>query len=124
LACTAITLCWPSAALIIWSQVKPAAVGSTPAAFAADLRNQSSWVLAQNGAATSWSFQYTVSSGPLRTPFVKGGSSSLPNGGGNPGTRGGPRLITPIELSLAASRRTSCSRCEDASVGSVWIVTW
>src|SRR4029450_1670948 len=127
--CTSITCCAPSAALIIWSQVKSGAVGSTPAAFAADLRNQSSWVLAQNGAATSWSFQYTVAGGPLRTPSVKVVSSCLENGRRKPAlansaTKGGSRLITSIELSLAARRRTSCSRWEEASVGSVWMVTW
>ena len=122
------TFCWLSAALIIWSQVKPGAVGSTPAASATDLRYQSSWVLAQNGAATSWSFQYAVSSGASRTPSVRVAASSASNGRRKPAlansaTNGGSRLITSIELSCAASRRTSCSRCWDASFGSVWTST-
>ena len=109
--------------------MKPGSVGSTPAASAAALRYQSSWVLAQNGAATSWSFQYTVSSGASRTPSVKVASSSLENGRRKPAlansaTNGGSRLITSIELSWAASRRTSCSRWSDAEFGSVWMSTW
>ena len=35
----------------------------------------------------------------------------------------GSRLIRSIELSCAARRRTSCSRCCEASLGSVWMLT-
>ena len=62
LACTPMCLSWSSAALMIWSHVT-GLVGSTPAAFATDLRYQSSCVFAQNGAATSWSFHHAVFSG-------------------------------------------------------------
>ena len=128
LACTPMTLCWPSAALIISSQVKSGEAGSTPAARATDLRYQSSCVFAQNGAATSWLFQEVVSSGASRTPSVNVGTSALANGRRKPALansamNGGSRLITSIELSWAARRRTSCSRCDDASFGSTWIST-
>src|SRR3954469_19664118 len=96
-----------SAALSIVSQVKPGAVGSPPAAWATDLRYQSSWVLAQNGAATSLSFQYAVLSGPCSTSPVNVGTSAASNGCrksalANSATNGGSRLITSMELSLAA----------------------
>jgi hypothetical protein len=103
--------------------VKPGAAGSTPAARATDLRYQSNWVLAQNGAATSWSFQDAVLSGPCSTSAVRLAASAASKGRKKPAlansaTNGGSRLITSMELSCAASRRTSCSRCWDASVGS------
>ena len=37
----------------------------------------------------------------------------------NSATNGGSRLMMAIERSLAASRRTSCSRCPEASLGRV-----
>ena len=43
---------------------------SSPAASATDLRYQSSWVLAQNGTATSSSFQVADSSEPWTTPSL------------------------------------------------------
>src|SRR5674536_15452 len=58
------------AASIIWSQVKFGELGSTPIAATADLRYQSCWVLAQNGAATRLPFQVAVLTGAGRTPLV------------------------------------------------------
>ena len=63
------TLPSSTAALIMSSQVKSGESGSTPAALAAALRYHSSWVLAQNGAATSLSSQYTVFSGAVEDPL-------------------------------------------------------
>ena len=59
---------------------------------------------------------------PSRTSSVSAAASSSENGRRNPasansGTNTGSRLIRSIELSLAASRRTSCSRWLSASPG-------
>src|SRR5438132_11994080 len=107
-----------------WSQVTGPWAGSGPPRAGADLRYHSSCELAQNGAATRRPFQVAPSTGPARTPAVNPVASSAVNGRRNPAsansaTNGGSRLMTAIERSLAASRRTSCSRCPDASLGSV-----
>ncbi len=106
-----------------WSQVIGSLAGSSPACSTTDLRYQSSCVLAQNGAATSSSFHSAVCEGPSSTSLVSSAASSSANGRRNPasansGTNTGSRLMMSIELSLAASRRTSCSRWPSASLGS------
>src|SRR5690242_18689704 len=122
------TLCSLVAAWIIWSQVIGVFAGSRPAACTADLRYHSSWVLAQNGAATSLLSQNAVVMGAFRSPSVSVAASDLENGSRKPAfansaTNGGSRLIRSMEESFAARRRTSCSRCWDASLGSVWMLT-
>src|SRR6516225_10286148 len=117
-----------TASLIMSAQVKSGELGSIPAAFTAALRYHKSWVLAQNGAATSLPAQYTVFSGAARTPLVSSAASASLKGRRKPAlansaTNGGSRLIRSIELSLAARRRTSCSRCDEASLGRVWMLT-
>src|SRR6516225_8806370 len=117
-----------TASLIMSAQVKSGELGSIPAAFTAALRYHKSWVLAQNGAATSLPAQNTVFSGAARTPLVSSAASASLKGRRKPAlansaTNGGSRLIRSIELSLAARRRTSCSRCEEASLGRVWMLT-
>ena len=97
--------------------------GSSPACWATDLRYQSNWVLAQNGAATSLSFHVEVVTAPSSTSCVSADASSSVNGrrkpaSANSGTNTGSRLIMSIELSSAARRRTSCSRWLSASAGS------
>src|SRR6516165_9196674 len=92
-----------TAALIMSSQVKSGELGSTPAALTAALRYHKSWVLAQNGAATSLPAQYTVFSGAARTPFVSSVASASLKGRRKPAlansaTNGGSRLIRSIEL--------------------------
>ena len=62
--CAPMSFSWSWAALMIWSQVT-GCVMSSPAASATDLRYQSSCVLAQNGTATSLSFQVEPSIAPL-----------------------------------------------------------
>src|SRR5438270_163578 len=107
-----------------WSHVTGPVAGSRPARAAADLRYHSSWELAQNGAATSRPFQVAASTGPLSTPAVNPAASAVVNGrrkpaSANSATNGGSRLMRAIERSLAARRRTSCSRCPEALLGSV-----
>ena len=67
--CALRILSWSCAALTSWSQVT-GCVMSSPAASATDLRYQSSCVLAQNGTATSSSFQVADSSAPWTTPSL------------------------------------------------------
>ena len=111
---------------MIWSHVTGSLAGSRPACSATDLRYQSNCVLAQNGAATSSSFQVDVVTAPSSTSSVSAAASSSVNGrrksaSANSGTNTGSRLMRSIELSLAASRRTSCSRWLSASLGSTEI---
>src|SRR5439155_22807056 len=87
-------------------------------------RYHRSWELAQNGAATSRPFQVAPSTGPASTASVKPGASAAVKGrrnraSANSATNGGSRLMRVIDRSLAARRRTSCSRCPEASLGSV-----
>ena len=91
---------------------------------ATDLRYHSTWELAQKGAATSLPAQRADSIGPASTPSVKAAASLSVKGrrkpaSANSATKGGSRLMRAMEESLAASRRTSCSRCPVASLGSV-----
>ncbi|MEZ5231099.1 MAG: hypothetical protein R2749_00045 [Acidimicrobiales bacterium] len=51
-------------------------MGSTSAASATDRRNHSSWVLAQNGGATSCPSQEAVCSGASSTLSVKAATSA------------------------------------------------
>ncbi len=113
-----------SAAPMTWSQVTGPAAGSSPPAAAADFRYHSSWELAQKGAATSRPFQVAPATGPSSTPAVNPAASAAVNARRNPAwansaTNGGSRLISVIDRSWAASRRTSCSRCPEASLGRV-----
>ena len=54
-----------AAASMIWSHVTGLLM-SMPAFCTNDLRYQSTWVLDQNGATTSWSFQVAASTAPLK----------------------------------------------------------
>src|SRR5690349_20849449 len=115
LPCSAIVVLVLSAASSIWSQVNVGDVGSTPAFWTTDLRYQSSWVLATYGAPTSWPFQVALSIGDFRTSLRISGFSASVNGRSQPalassGMYGGSTLTRSIEESLAASRRTICSR--------------
>src|SRR5687768_14374227 len=106
------------------SHVTGPAAGSIPARAEADLRYQSSWELAQNGAATTRPSQVAPSTGPLRTPSVRPAASPAEKGRRNPAsansaTNGGSRLMRAIDRSSAANRRTSCSRWPEASLGRV-----
>ena len=88
---------------------------SSPAASATDLRYQSSCVLAQNGTATSSSFQVDPAMALSTTPSVtacstSSGTSARKSASANSGMNGGSRLMRSIEESFAARRRTSCSR--------------
>ena len=102
---------------------------SRPAALAADSRYHSSCVLAQNGMATSSSFHVAPCSGPSSVSVVvafatsSGGFARKP-GSASSGTKGGSRLMMSMDVSPAARRRASCSRCDEASRGSreVWIL--
>ena len=58
------------AAAMTWSKVTGPLM-SSPAFSATDLRYHSSWVLAQNGAATSFPFQCEASSAPWTRSAVK-----------------------------------------------------
>src|SRR3954453_23612119 len=112
---------------MIWSHVTGCRDGSMPAFWATDLRYQSSCVLAQNGAATSWLFHVDDAIGPGSTPAVRSVASAPSKGrrkpaAANSGTNTGSRLIRSIEASLAASRRTSCSRWGGASLGRVGVL--
>src|SRR3954465_3851093 len=120
--CAPISLSCDWAALMTWSHVT-GWVMSRPAAWATDLRYQSSWVLAQNGTATSLPFQVEPSMADCTTPSDTRWATSSGTGARNPacansGMYGGSRLMMSIESSLAASRRTSCSRWEGESRGS------
>src|SRR5689334_9010318 len=110
------------AALMSWSHVT-GFVMSSPAALATDLRYQSSWVLAQNGMATSLSFQVEPSMADWTTPSdtrlaTSSGTGARKAACANSGMYGGSRLMMSIDESAAARRRTSCSRCEGESRGS------
>ena len=107
---------------MIWSHVTGSRAGLIPAAWATDFRNHSSCVLAQNGAPISRPFQVPDSIGPERAPAVSSWASASVYGRRNPasansGMNGGSRLMRSIDASLAARRRTSCSRCDVASLG-------
>ena len=96
---------------------------SSPAASATDLRNHSSWVLAQNGTATSLPFQVADSSEPWTTPSLTSEATSSGTGARKPawassGAKGTSRLMRSIDWSPAARRRTSCSRCASELRGS------
>ena len=54
-----------AAASMIWSHVTGLLM-SIPAFLTKDLRYQSTWVLDQNGATTSWPFQVAASTAPLK----------------------------------------------------------
>src|SRR3954447_6844545 len=108
------SLCWSCAALTSWSQVT-GFVMSSPAASATDFRYQSSWVLAQNGTATSLPFHLADARDPGTTPSLTWDATSLGTGARKPawassGANTTSRLIRSIESSAAARRRTSCSR--------------
>src|SRR3954454_10471640 len=112
--CALTSFFWSCAALTIWSQVT-GWVMSSPAAAATDLRYQSSCVLAQNGTATSLSFQVADSSAPGTTPSLTWDATSSGIGARKPawassGANTTSRLIRSIDSSPAARRRTSCSR--------------
>jgi hypothetical protein len=84
--------------------------------------------LAQNGTATSRSFQVEPSTALWTTSSVTGpstssGTSARKSASANSGMNGGSRLMMSIESSFAARRRASCSRCAAASRGrsEVWI---
>src|SRR3712207_3889706 len=116
------SFCCSWAAVTSWSQVT-GWVMSSPAASATDLRYQSSWVLAQNGMATSSPSHVAESIELCTTPSVTRSARSPGTGARKPacansGMYGGSRLIRSIEVSLAASRRTSCSRWAEDSRGS------
>ena len=106
-------------------QVKSSPVGSTPAAAATDLRNQRSCVFAHSGTATSLPSQYAVWRGAWSTSAVSEATSSSRviscrnPAFANSATKGGSRLIRSIEWSRPARRRTSCSRCASAVLGSI-----
>ena len=111
------------AALTIWSQVTGLLI-SSPACCASDLRNQSSWVFAQKGAATSLPFQVEAWMAGA-TMFVvnvalsASGTVSRKPASANSAMKTGSRLIKSIEESLAESRVTSCWRCRLASFGRI-----
>src|SRR3954469_5256280 len=120
--CAPISLSCDLAAATTWSQVT-GWVMSRPAAWATDLRYQSSWVLAQNGTATSLPFQVEPSMADCTTPCDTRWATSSGTGARKPacansGMYGGSRLMMSIVSSLAASLRTSCSRWEGESRGS------
>src|SRR3954453_11035214 len=99
---------------MIWSHVT-GLVMSRPADLASDLRYQSSWVLAQNGAATSLPFQgeactegFTMSW--VNVPLELSGTSARKPASANSATNTGSRLMIEIDESLAARRVTSCCR--------------
>src|ERR671919_1652374 len=90
------------------------------------LRYHSSWVLLLNGAATSCPFQVAVSRAALTASWVTWRRRSPVKGTIQPAsensasqTTSRPRMSS--ELSLAALRRTSCSRWPSAADGSSWM---
>ena len=96
---------------------------SSPAALATDLRYQSSWVLAQNGTATSLPFHVAPSTAALTVSAVKPatmacGTGARNSASANSATNTGSRLIRSMPESPAASRRSSCSRWSLALLGS------
>src|SRR5918998_2594403 len=87
---------WDCAASISWSQVTGCSM-SRPAASATDFLYQSSWVLAQNGTATSSSFQVEPSIALWTTSSVTRSATSSGTGARKPawansGMYGGARL--------------------------------
>src|SRR3954453_16026982 len=99
---------------------------SRPAAWTTDFRYHSSWVLAQNGIATSLPFQVEPWIALSTTPWLTRWATSAGTGARKPacansGIYGGSRLMMSIDESPAARRRTSCSRWEGESRGS-WAV--
>jgi hypothetical protein len=111
------------------SHVKFGLVGSTPAAAANDLRYQSSWAFDLYGAPKSLSSHIPVSTGAGSMPAVRRSFSSAVYGRRKPAWENSAvnttsRLTTSIELSPAARRRTICSRCAVAVLGSDSIRTW
>src|SRR5690349_21826155 len=100
-------LSWSLAAVMIWSHVTGPAAGSSPAAFATDLRYQSSCVFAQNGTDTSLSSHVAPARAPATTFSLTRCATSSGTGARNPGSaisgmNGGSRLMMSIEESLAA----------------------
>lgn len=121
--CTPRCLSCSAAASMSWSHVTGFDM-SSPAFSATDLRYQSSCVLAQNGTATSSSFHVAPASAPSRVFCFAWSCSCCGTGARKPGsassgTNGGSRLMMSIEVSPAASRRVSCSRWAEASLGSI-----
>ena len=104
---------------MIWSQVT-GLVMSMPAFCTKDLRYHSTWVLDQNGNATSWPPQVAAAVAPLKDCLVSFFCSALEIGARKPAfdisaVNGGSRLIRSIPESWAASRRASWMRCWLAS---------
>src|SRR3954467_14951033 len=96
---------------------------SSLAALAALLRYQSSWVLAQNGTATSEPFHFDASIAALTVSLVKPATMFRGTGARNPAsansaTNTGSMLMRSMPESLAASRRSSCWRWSLALLGS------
>jgi hypothetical protein len=80
----AIVVSWSLAASTNCSQVTGSFSGSRPAASATDFLYQNSWVLAQNGIATSSSFQVEPSMALWTTSSVTRSPTSSGTGARNP----------------------------------------
>ena len=104
-----------AAASMIWSHVTGLLM-SIPAFWTNDLRYQSTWVLDQNGATTSWSFQVAASTAPLKDCVLSLswkvlGIAARKPAFANSAVYGGSMLMMSISGSSAASRRETWMRC-------------
>src|SRR4029079_326838 len=116
--------CCAWAAAMTWSHAT-GFVMSRPAFWATLLRYHSSWVLAQNGTATSLPFHLAPSTAALTVSSVKpasrfAGTGARKPASANSATNTGSMLIRSMPESLAASRRSSCWRWSLALLGSSW----
>ena len=95
--------------MIIWAQV-------TGGVLTRSDRYHSSWVLLKSGTATSWLCQIAVSRAGFSVP-ASACCLLLPVHGttqpasANSGSHVTSSIMMSIEVSCAASRRMSCSRC-------------
>ena len=111
---------------MIWSQVTGWLM-SMPAFWTNDFRYQSTCVLDQNGATTSWPFHVAAAVAPLKDCCLSvswrlWGSGARKPAFENSAVKGGSMLMMSMPESSAASRRASWIRCSLASWGSTCVL--
>jgi hypothetical protein len=117
LPCTSIDFPWRLASAIISSQVAGGVLTRS-------LRYQRSWVLEVNGSAQTWPLYWTVLTGPASLPAIASLPRAPVHGLIHLAPANSAVQMTSIPMmsmleSLAASRRTTSSRCWLASLGSL-----